>query len=1252
MSDTGLTPAEIMMQRHAASVVQDSSPETTEQQQLEQQKSENSVPIPESEITESVQNVELDNVETETSAISKPNISSLEEFPVLGGGNGTKSGSDSKSLWSNLASGKSSTTKASPVASLFGHKTEIFEMTKDQQQPNIRATLAKFLLKLRKDTNTSIESSTSGVSGTTTFIIKGRPEDIYRAHRDILRELSVKRTETFEVPASVRYHIIGSKGSKLKAIIEKSQTQIQVGKRPEDVRESLETTPASPVSGEVDSDLEEEETIEVTLQGDDEGIRIAKDEIMAIVTERARTTVMKVKTVQYKVFPFLSEIVQSLETSSDNAVKIKVPDYFDNTKSDFITLSGDRPAVLEVKAKLEKAVEELLLQFGEISKDVDATKQKFISIKDVFKATGVLTTLNSTTTSSSVYLFGPTSKLMSAIEYLDTQAKSIIVSSLDISRAHNKDISHAKALARFFVANGDIKRIEEENQVTILVPSLNQLYGHDVASVSIEITGSNNDQITNARKALIALVNQYPQARVAIVNDIDSFFFKTLANTIRTIKSECNVAIILPEDATVTSDIVLVALETTIAEDDFAPSNDEIASALKRANAHFDTVRERQQDFVTRVISNIPAAEHKFILGKNGKTLEAILGTGSGDFVSVNFGIPSGPLVGTDKDTTFDNNSIIVRGVKDEVNRVTKAIDQAIENGKNEEVAKSYTVEFQFPVEFIKRLIGKGGSNLTKYREQYDVKIDIDEDGKAVVKGIKIQADAARDAIIAYGKQLADIVVLRLSIPSEYHAMLIGSGGKLVKRLEDKYKVRINFFASNGKGNNGSSDIFTDRPKTKDEVVVVGPSKGATKSKEELMDLFAYEKDNNQTKTLVVPIKSLARIIGKGGELINEIKDNSNTRIDINQDEAGEGDDASVPIVITGTKAGISEASAKINDIVNEFNEEVIEELEIDPKFYKSLIGAGGATMREILAKAGIEEGNVNAGKCLQIPNSGSKNKTVVVQGNKKVVAKILKIVTGMVLELENQVTEFIEVPQTKFRSIIGPGGSTRMELEKEFSVQIFVPRSGSDKEKRVKISGASEKVQLAKAKIEEITKDKWTVSMDTPRSLFKLISDRGNLERKIRYELNVETDHGSGRLPSDLKTKVPAEAVPDVLITDETPVTSKWTVVEESLSVDDEATIPWRFIGDAENCEKAKKIVEDALNLVKGYDTIGFLWLSDKRGFRRVVGAGGSRASEVRAKSGCDLVVPKDAKPNDVIIVRGTKAGVEKAHKLILASF
>ena len=100
-----------------------------------------------------------------------------------------------------------------------------------------------------------------------------------------------------------------------------------------------------------------------------------------------------------------------------------------------------------------------------------------------------------------------------------------------------------------------------------------------------------------------------------------------------------------------------------------------------------------------------------------------------------------------------------------------------------------------------------------------------------------------------------------------------------------------------------------------------------------------------------VPTRAVARILGKGGSSINEIKSTTDAQIDI--DKPSDDTAPTTNVSVRGTKKAIAAAKAAIMAIANSVGEEVTVSVNIENKFHRSLIGPGGQGLRDLVAKCG-----------------------------------------------------------------------------------------------------------------------------------------------------------------------------------------------------------------------------------------------------------------------------------------------------------
>jgi len=132
--------------------------------------------------------------------------------------------------------------------------------------------------------------------------------------------------------------------------------------------------------------------------------------------------------------------------------------------------------------------------------------------------------------------------------------------------------------------------------------------------------------------------------------------------------------------------------------------------------------------------------------------------------------------------------------------------------------------------------------------------------------------------------------------------------------------------------------------------LVKGGKKGVAGAKSELMEALEFEKESNNVLRFTVPTRAVARILGKGGVSINEIKDETGAQIDVDKaDDSG----ALTNITVRGTKKAISAAKAAILAISDQIGEEAMDVVTIENKFHRTIIGAGGQGLKDLVNRCG-----------------------------------------------------------------------------------------------------------------------------------------------------------------------------------------------------------------------------------------------------------------------------------------------------------
>ncbi|ORZ06071.1 hypothetical protein BCR42DRAFT_496500 [Absidia repens] len=719
--------------------------------------------------------------------------------------------------------------------------TDVLELPANQQIANQASkplgfkSAADVIKQVMDKTGTNIIASTNR-SGTTTFLIQGPTSNVAKAKRELVAGLVVKRTMEMAVPASTRRFIIGTKGKTLQQIEHISGTRINIPPRKDD---------------EV-VDEENDESVNVTIVGDVSGIKIAKAEIEKIVGEKAAKQTLKLDQFDPRFHLFLAgpqnAAIKSLE--EEYKVKIQMPPFVNVNEieeADYvkypISVTGDKDNLQLAKQALEIHYAELKKTTRTAAIGVPKRQHKYFfdkngaTVREILELSGCTVELPPLDApSDNVTIRGPEKRLINGLSLVMEKAHAVHVNALDLRDLHKgagvDSLQHGQQIITYLTHKDNLlKTIENDHRVQVGIPSGEELK----KSVSLEFVSNNEKDASEAYKAGYDLCRDLVPEHFATV-EIESHLHRHInlrrTKQLQGIKSRHGVAIIFPDEKTDSSSVLVVF------ENKNGDGNDTTAvlpqDALAAATAELEKLAKDSSDIVSKTVS-VPVKYHSLISGPKGTTLNAILG-GDETTVTVRFG-------------GVHENDIVVRGLNSEVKRAINEIEKIHDAAKHDQFITSYTAEFTIPAAFSAHVIGKSGVNINKLKEDLGVKIDIgdklgnNEGGFEAVKSkkIKINVDAAKDRVSGLVATLADQVTLNLNVPKEFHRFLIGPNGRYVKKLEDKYSVFVKFPRSVTSSANGDeSPIPGGNP---DIITIRGRKKDAAAAKDELTELYEYEKE-------------------------------------------------------------------------------------------------------------------------------------------------------------------------------------------------------------------------------------------------------------------------------------------------------------------------------------------------------------------------------------------------------------------------
>ena len=1068
------------------------------------------------------------------------------------------------------------------------------------------------------------------------------------------------------VPASVRAHIIGRQGSKIQEISKRTGARIQVPK--------------------AEAGEDEDTVVNVHIEGNALTAEMARREIDAIVNERTSTVNLRLKDIPAEFYPFLAgpQNVHANRLAQGKDIDIKIPEYYTwqsqappqnarNQPGNFIPqtnfpiqISGERVAAQQAQAELERRVQQLRQRLAVDQRSIERGRHQFLigdrggSLHDFLEETGCSIVLPpNSDDSETVYVVGPPDRIEQGINKLEDIAASMTMATADAAREHRgpNAQAHAHNLTRYLRQREALAELERLHEASIVAPTDRD------GPTGYEIYARDGKNSMKARGDIMNVFGAHPPSRFSTVN-VDPFYHSFLRQRpAPQIRQDTGVHIVFPNEEEESPELILV-YEGRDPYDQYAiprgkPQNDEI-NAYKKALQEASELIHRLTKNQPQVASRDLEASQKFHRKIEQFVKDEQEGLAHDQVpVQVLFGGRRPEAVNRSKD------SFAIRGPSNAVDDLNAKILAFIEQAEKDELERNHITTFDYPQKYASHLVGKGGENIQKLRQKFDVDVQID-DGKVTLKGPSQKAEACKKEILSMAKKLEDEASHILKINPKYHRELIGAGGKQVERLQTRYGVRVNFprRAKNDDEVDATSQRNTKGGQNPDEVIVRGPKKGADEARDEILSLLQYIVDNSNTDTISVAQSQIPQLIGSGGREMENLRLATGAQIDVPGAREGADPSGRAEIKIKGTKQQVQEAKKILQERVKVFDDTVTETLDVDRKLHRNLIGGQGANIRQIVTSAGGPDNSRDLARMVRFPkqDTDGDSNTIKIEGPKSVVEKIVAAIKAQVSSLENQTTEILEVSPDKHRLLIGRGGETRRSLESQFNIQLDIPKQTTQGAARsqVKVTGEPSAVEKAKEHILELVKGQEGETVDVPRHLHHIISDNGQFFRRLRNNQKITVDHGNQQPPpkpaqteAGKSRKGASGALP--LITDDTASGAdehSWEIVDNNAveeGTDTSATIPWILRGPSENIPKARQQLEDAIKAASKPSSTGYLILPDPRSYRLVVGSGGSTINNLRKETGTKIQVPRDQAKDEAIEITGSREGCEQARQMIL---
>ncbi|KAI1822073.1 putative RNA binding effector protein Scp160 [Xylaria intraflava] len=1186
--------------------------------------------------------------------------------PIWGGVKGGANGNANGASWSANGtpaastpnSGISTPTGVPPPMAIPGRNVETIVLPSSSLLP--RTQLRRPIPDIVKDINRksrAVITMSTAPGGQLKFEASGPQDKAQQALRDLVSQIGRRETATISIPQSTRAHIIGKQGATIKSIQEKSGARIQMPKANEVV---------------AGADDDDDTMIDVVIEGNTHTAALARQLIEKIVGERAANASTKLKSIPAEFYPFIAgpnnSLMQALE--AEHSVQIHVPQhlpwaaqvpqmpvsgqrpaFFPSPHNNHIQLAGDRAAVQAARAAIERRVQELQNELHMDQVDIRQGAHQFIigergiPSSDFFADTNCVIILPSEPGVDTVTVIGRADDVSNGLDKAMELATQVHTSVFNVAKHHSHapggESIYTRDLARYLRQRKEIERLEKLYKININTP-----YTSGITS-PWELYAREGKNALKAQKEMSSIVSSHPPSRLATL-PVDPFFHSYLRSDVTPkVQDSFGVHMVVPDASDAELPVLLVYEGPEVKDDAYEiPQKPPAASELRNFQQGLENARKHILDFINNQ-EKIETATLEVPVKFQDKLRK---------FIKKEQDATTRPAGDIPVRVSVKGTTVTMRGPASSVNTLVEKSAAFVEQEKEDEKERGFSMKFEFPQKFANHLIGKAGSHINELREKFDVDIQV-QNGEVELRGPKAKAERARSHINSLGRQWADETTHHLKIEPKFHRELIGAQGGQILRLQNRYGVHINFPKTNkpGKDDESIADASSESGKPRrqqgvDEVIVRGPKKGADDARDELYSLYQYLKEHSHTATVTVQQKQLPSLIGSGGTAMDELRQATGAKVDIPNDR-NETPDTLVEITLRGNKEQVSAAKSILEEKKAIFDDTISKTLVVDRKWHKNLIGQGGATLRDIVIKAGGPEDRRLQVRTVQFPKQDADGNDIKIEGRRDVVDKIVASIEAFVSERENQVTETLDVPIEKHRTLIGRGGAAKRQLESQFNVSIDIPRQGSGSTS-VKLVGLPADVEKAKEHILSLIKESHGEVIQIPRKYHNAISENGQFFRRLLSDHKVTVDHAGQHPPA--RTKAPnarasVGALP--LITDDSEAAANahsWTIVDTTST--EEGDIPWVLKGNQDNIAKAKKAITTALEQAqKNNSSTGYLILPDPSTYRLVIGAGGSKVNAIRKQSGCKINVPRDQARDEAIEIIGSREGCEKAKDLIL---
>uniref|UniRef100_A0A668AR87 Vigilin n=1 Tax=Myripristis murdjan TaxID=586833 RepID=A0A668AR87_9TELE len=759
----------------------------------------------------------------------------------------------------------------------------------------------------------------------------------------------------------------------------------------------------------------------IRITGTKEGIEKARHEILLISAEQDKRAVERLS-LEKAFHPFIAGAHNRLvqELSQETGARISIPP--PSLPKDEIVITGEKEAVALALSRIRAIYDDKKRKTTTISVEVKKSQHKYIvgpkgnTLQEILEATGVSVEMPPLDSSSeTIILRGEPDKLGPALTQVYAKAKSVMV----------VEVTAPAWLHRFIIG----KKGQNIGRITQQLPRVHIEFTDGEERISLE---GPTEEVEQAQAQIQDIIKDLLVRMDYTEVIIDQRFHRHLIGkngaNINRIKEQYKVSVRIPQDSERSG---LVRIEGDPKGVQLARR--ELIEMVQRME------NERTKDLI------VEQKYHRTIIGQKGEKIKEV----RDKFPEVIINFP---------DPAQKSDIVQLRGPKNEVEKCAKFLQKIIADL----IENSFSLSVPIFKQFHKNIIGKGGANIKKIREETNTKIDLPTENSnsemIVITGKKCNCEAARDRILAIQRELVRkpcsllccVAACRVSgkIAECKNHICISFPSTVAPQKFEKARLE-----APPQENGEVSPDAESAPRKCDVITISGRAEKCELAKTALLALVPITVD------VEVSYELHRYIIGQKGSGIRKMMEEYEVNIWVPQPEQ-----QSDVIKVTGQIANVERAKLGLLERVKELQAEQEDRalrsfkatMSVDPRFHPKIIGRKGAVISQIRKDHDVS---------IQFPDKGDEQQVcdvIVISGYERNVEEARQAIQQLVAELQEMVSQDVHLDPRTHARIIGARGKAIRKLMEEFKVDIRFPQPGSDEPDKVTVTGLPETVDNA----------------------------------------------------------------------------------------------------------------------------------------------------------------------------------------------